>query len=247
MKVVFHEIYKHVYDYDPAALPGRMEAIVDELWGHYRFIEPLPASENDLLLVHKKSHVDWVKMNYWHIYEIAALAAGGAIKAAELAAAGEPAFALIRPPGHHASPGSSWGFCWFNNIAVAVEKLRQKGAVNKVLIVDFDLHYGDGTENIFKEVPEVLYYHLFSIDGLEKTLDFCRDYDFIAVSAGFDSHKDDWGYLLTTDDYKKIGKMIAGHAGRFCRDRFFTVLEGGYNHEILGRNVKALLDGYVSI
>mgnify|MGYP005838963205 CR=1 FL=1 len=247
MKVIFHDMFKHVYDYDPAAAPGRMEAIVDELQGLYEFIEPQPAEEKDLLLVHLKSHVDWVRIHYRHIYEIAALSAGGAIKAAELAVTGEPAFALIRPPGHHASPGSSWGFCWFNNIAVAVEKLRQKKAVNKALIVDFDLHFGDGTDNIFKDVPEVLYYHLYSIDGLEKTLNHCRDYDIVAVSAGFDSHKDDWGYLLTTDDFKTIGKMIAGHARKFYGGKFFTVLEGGYNHQILGKNVKALLDGYGSV
>ncbi|HOV80081.1 MAG TPA: histone deacetylase family protein [Bacillota bacterium] len=244
MKIVYHDIFRHVYDYDPAAAAGRMEAIADELKELYEFVEPRPAEEDDLLLVHQKSHVDWVRTHYRHIYDIASLAAGGAIKAAELAVQGEPAFALIRPPGHHASPGSSWGFCWFNNVAVAVQKLRKNGIVDRVLIVDTDLHFGDGTDNIFKDVPEVFYYHLYSIDGLEKTLNYCRDRELVAVSAGFDSHKNDWGYLLTTEDFKKIGRMIAGHARNFCGGRFFTVLEGGYNHQVLGKNVRALLEGY---
>ena len=243
MKIVFHEIFRGVYDYDPAAAKGRIDCIYDELAGSYEFVEPQPAAESDLLLVHEQSHVDYVKKKDV-IYDVAILAAGGAILASDLAVKGEPAFALIRPPGHHASSNSSWGFCWFNNIAIAVARQRLQGAVNKVAIADIDLHFGDGTDNIFQETPEVSYYHLYSIDGLEKYLALNKDCDLVAVSAGFDMHVEDWGFILKTKDYATIGKMVANHARKYCGGRFFAVLEGGYNQRVLGKNVKALLDGF---
>lgn len=243
MKVVFHDIFREVYDIDPAAAKGRIDCIVDELQGAYEFIEPQPAKESDLLLVHGQNHVEMVK-NKGVLYEVAVLSTGGAIKAAELAQQGDPAFALIRPPGHHASKNSCWGFCWFNNVAIAVKKLRKSGVVNKVLIVDIDLHYGDGTHNIFADTPEVFYYHLYGLNGLEKSLSVNMDCDLIAVSAGFDMHVNDWGDILQTEDYTSIGRMISNHARQVCNNRFFAVLEGGYNHRVLGKNVKALLQGF---
>ncbi len=244
MKVVFHERYREVYDTDPAAAGGRMECIVDELMGEYLFVEPQPAGEADLLLVHGRAHLEKVKEKGL-LYEIAALSAGGAIKAAQLAVQGDSAFALIRPPGHHASRDSCWGFCWFNNVAVAVERLRRDGAVSRVAIVDIDLHFGDGTNNIFRSDPGVSYYHLEGLKGLERFLAGSEDCDLVAVSAGFDMHVLDWGGILSTNDYATIGRMISGHARRFCRGRFFAVLEGGYNHRVLGKNVKALLRGFM--
>jgi len=242
MKIIFHENYKLVYDYDPAAARGRMECIVEELHGAYEFIKPQPAGESDILLVHEENFLNWVKGKQL-IYNLALLSAGGAITAANLAAQGEPAFALIRPPGHHASSNNTWGFCWFNNVAIAVENLRRRGIVNKVLIVDIDLHFGDGTNNIFEHVPEVFYYHLYGLNGLEECLKFYRECDLVAISAGFDMHKKDWGLLLSTEDYTTIGKMISAYARRVCAGRVFAVLEGGYNHRVLGKNVKALLEG----
>ncbi|BAF59097.1 MAG: histone deacetylase family protein [Pelotomaculum sp.] len=243
MKVVFDDRYRIVYDTDPAAAPGRIDCIVDELKGLYEFVKPRPAAESDILLVHSKDHLEHIK-NRELLYDIALLAAGGAIKAAELAVQGEPAFALIRPPGHHASRDSCWGFCWFNNIAIAVEKLRTQGLVKKVLIVDIDLHFGDGTNNIFEKNPDVFYYHLYNLKGLEQCLSVNTDCELVAVSAGFDMHVQDWGCVLSTEDYTTIGRMISGHARKVCNGRFFAVLEGGYNHRVLGKNVRALLQGF---
>jgi len=148
MKVVYHERYKEVYSDDPAARPGRMECVYKELSGRFEFVRPEPACEEDLRLVHTQDHIDNIKR--LKLYDNALLAAGGAIKAAELSTAGKPTYGLIRPPGHHASPNHCWGFCFFNNVAISIERLRQRGIIKKALIVDIDLHYGDGTANMFE-------------------------------------------------------------------------------------------------
>jgi acetoin utilization deacetylase AcuC-like enzyme len=70
-------------------------------------------------------------------------------------------------------------------------------------------------------------------------------FDILALSAGFDRHEEDWGGMLKTEDYRTIGRMIREFADDKCKSRRFAVLEGGYNHTVLGKNVKALLDGIV--
>ncbi len=248
MKVVYHERYCKVYASDPAAQPGRMESIYKVVQGHFKFVTPEPASEEDVLLVHGQSHVENVKTHPL-TYEIALLAVGGATKASKIAIEGQPAFALIRPPGHHASRDSSWGFCYFNNMAISIEKLRRRGKIGKAIIVDIDLHYGDGTANIFSGKSDIAYFHVNGMNrenylsNLSKFLATQKDYDIIAVSAGFDRHQQDWGGLLTTNDYFTIGKLMKESASRECDDKRYAVLEGGYNHAVLGKNVKAFLQG----
>lgn len=241
MKIVFHPDFYKVYTSDPAAEAGRMEAIVRELKG-YEFVQPQKAKKEDVLLVHTVAHYEYVRSEE-EVFDIAMLAVGGAILASKIAFS-EPAFALIRPPGHHASPDSSWGFCYFNNIAIAVKKMLVEGRIKKAVIVDFDLHFGDGTANTFRNDEKVKYYHM-SGGNIEGVVDFLRknEYDVIAVSAGFDKHKEDWGGLLETEDYTELGKIIA----EFCEERNakrFAVLEGGYNYKVLGKNVKAFIDGF---
>jgi acetoin utilization deacetylase AcuC-like enzyme len=183
------------------------------------------------------------------VYEIGLLAAGAAILAGDMAFGGQPAFGLIRPPGHHASPHSCWGFCYFNNIAVAIKRLISEGKIKSALILDFDLHYGDGTANTFGNSKEVSYFHpegtnreVFLKD-VERSLQTERPYEMIAVSAGFDRHEEDWGGLLKTEDYLTIGKWVKEQSVNRCQGRRFGVLEGGYNHSVLGRNVKSFLQG----
>ena len=248
MKVVYHERYRTVYSSDPASAPGRIESIYNELRGHFEFVKPKPATEGDLELVHWKAHIDSVKRQSM-VFETAKLAVGGAIHAAQLAIEGEPAFGLIRPPGHHASSGSCWGFCYFNNIAISVEKLRREGKIKKAFIVDIDLHFGDGTANIFANTSDVSYFHPESgnreeyVKSLSTVLKTKKDCDIVAVSAGFDRHELDWGQMLTTQDYFTIGEKIKQFAERVCDGKRYAVLEGGYNHSVLGKNVKSLLEG----
>ncbi len=248
MHIIFHERFYEVYAREPAAAPGRMEAIVSALGQARPFLIPEPASEEDLSLIHTPGHIARLK-NSSPLYEISLLAVGAACQAAELAYQGEPAFGLLRPPGHHASPDSCWGFCYFNNIAIALKKLMFKGLIKRALILDIDLHFGDGTANSFQGVPEVTYFHPESsaredfLAQIESYLQKFTEIDILAVSAGFDRHQDDWGGLLTTDDYRTIGYLVKTYAQKFCHGRRFGVLEGGYNHQVLGQNVRAFLEG----
>ena len=248
MKVIFHPRFYEVYAGDPAAAPGRMEAIVRDLEGTFELMEPEPASERDIERVHGRSHIQSVKQEDL-VYEIGILAAGGAILASEMAFEGQPAFGLIRPPGHHASPHSCWGFCYFNNIAIAIKRLIHDGKIRKALILDFDLHFGDGTANTFQGSQDVIYSHPEGsnrdpfLKDLQQALQTEKAYDILAVSAGFDRHEEDWGGLLKTEDYFDIGKWVKESSLQHCRGRRFGVLEGGYNHAVLGRNVRRFLQG----
>jgi acetoin utilization deacetylase AcuC-like enzyme len=159
----------------------------------------------------------------------------------------EPCFGLIRPPGHHASANSCWGFCFFNNMAIALEKLKRDGKINKALVLDIDLHFGDGTVNILGGRGYVTLVNPSSnspadfLRQVEKALE-AEPFDVIGISAGFDYAREDWGGVLSESDYTEIGKMVRTTA-RKTNAGFFAILEGGYNHRVLGHNCLALLEG----
>lgn len=244
MKVVYHEDYNEVYSNDPASAPGRIQAVEKALRGRVTFVEPLAATREDILAVHTPEYVRSVERE--GVYDIAALAAGGAMMAAQIGLT-EPCFALICPPGHHASSGSAWGFCYFNNMSIALEKLKREGKIKKVFILDFDLHYGDGNVNILGNKGYVTILNPASANRneyLKNVQDELRatDADMIAVSAGFDNHEADWGGLLKTEDYHYMGKLVRETARR-NNGGCFGILEGGYNHNVLGGNVLAFIEG----
>jgi len=244
IKVVFDEAFYQVYDHDPAAEAGRMESIVRVIEGEVEFVPAVPASEAQIGAVHSDGHIEAVRRQ--GLYEIAALAAGATIQAAEIGL-DEPCFALVRPPGHHASADMAWGFCHFNNMAIALQHLHQQQLVDSALVLDIDLHYGDGTVNILGhrswvriENPSARSREEYLL-AVERRLADLR-VDVIGISAGFDHHLQDWGRLLATEDYTRIGRLVreaALRSGGGC----FAVLEGGYNHSVLGDNALALLHG----
>jgi acetoin utilization deacetylase AcuC-like enzyme len=158
--------------------PDRLRAIVAGLraeplispgsWRSARRADP-----DDLLLVHLPRHVDriqalslegggWIDPDTYctpFSFDIALDAVGASLVAAELACAPSPtpALALVRPPGHHATPDRAMGFCLFNNLALAARHAQRRLGVERVAILDLDVHHGNGTQEVFWEDPEVLY------------------------------------------------------------------------------------------
>lgn len=244
MKVIFHESFCTVYTHDPAAAAGRMEAIISVIKPQVEFVTAEPATEAEIRAVHTTSHINSIKTE--GIYDIASLAAGGAVQTAQLGLK-EPAFGLIRPPGHHASSDRCWGFCYFNNMAIALTTLKNNGLIKNAFVLDIDLHFGDGTVNILGSKDWVTIHNPSArsrkeyIGEVEQVLSGIQ-VDIIGISAGFDQHVDDWGGLLTTSDYQAIGAIVK-NAAKIHGSGCFAILEGGYNHTVLGHNVRALLNG----
>ena len=247
---------RNAYDRTPAGAPGRLDTAIEILSKHsgYQFVEPPPATDEQILRAHGPRHLDEVRRenDYTHqglLYEMAALAAGGAIMTGEIAVEGEPAFGLIRPPGHHASWDSFWGFCYHNNIAVSLLHLKALGKIETAFILDFDLHTGDGNINILGDDKDFVIYNPRGngddayLADTKRALESSPDVDIIVASAGFDQYIDDWGSNLSTDAFRAIGKMMYDFAMERCEGRRYGLLEGGYNFEDLGKNVLAFCEG----
>ncbi|UCE36349.1 MAG: histone deacetylase [Thermoplasmata archaeon] len=171
MTIIYHpQFLNHYQDsYHPES-PQRLVAINAKLEEENLLedvLTPDPASMNDLERVHTKDHIEFIRrvgegridmdtVSHKETFEIALLAAGGAMEAAQKSyLEKKPAMGLLRPPGHHAGPDYAGGFCYFNNLALAAETLLQD--VKKVAIVDIDVHHGNGTSDIFCKRSDVLY------------------------------------------------------------------------------------------
>jgi len=256
LKVVFHPLMVETYDDTPAGAPGRLNSSIEILRSKrdYRFLQPAPASEAEICLAHDPMQIERVRRlgsssRTDRLFQMARLAAGGAILTAEIAVKGEPAFGLIRPPGHHASRSSSWGFCYFNNMAVALLNLRSRGLIRSAFVLDFDLHVGDGTLNILSGEKGFTIYNPSGLGdagylaNVERALEKCPEVDVIAASAGFDQYIEDWGRNLSTRAYKKLGYLMYDFAEERCEGPRFGLLEGGYNFKDLGINIHAFCEG----
>jgi acetoin utilization deacetylase AcuC-like enzyme len=160
--------------------PARYAAVVAELErsGLARRcarLTPRPATEEELLRCHSRAYLHTVSRDgasgkRWlstgdtglseHSEEVARLAAGGVIIAVDAVLAGEVrnAFAVVRPPGHHAEANRGMGFCIYNNVALAARHAQVAHGVERVLIVDWDVHHGNGSEAIFYRDPSVLFF-----------------------------------------------------------------------------------------
>jgi acetoin utilization deacetylase AcuC-like enzyme len=162
--------------------PQRLESIVGRLERSHLLreldsLEPGPASVAQIVAVHGAGHVAEVERLCGagahaldagdtavcsESYEIALLAAGGALEAVDKVMAGEweNGFVACRPPGHHAEANAAMGFCLFNNVAVAAEHLRRAHGLERVAVLDWDVHHGNGTQHIFEADPGILYVSL---------------------------------------------------------------------------------------
>ena len=121
MKVVYHEDYNEIYLSDPASAAGRIQAVEIALRGKESFSHSLPASREDILRVHTAENLKSVERE--GVYDIAALAAVGRLKRTNRF--DRALFCLIRPPGHHASAGSAWGFCYFNRFGPRAGEIQK--------------------------------------------------------------------------------------------------------------------------
>lgn len=211
-------------------------------------------------------------------YDIALLAAGGVLQAIDKMMEGEVdnAFCAVRPPGHHAETDKAMGFCYFNNVAVGARYLQKKWGIERVGIIDFDVHHGNGTQQIFEKDDSVFYYSIhehpsFAYPGTGRdfetgvaegdgytlnttilpgrgdmdyrkklTTDMIPAFkkfgpEVMLLSAGFDAHSSDLmsGINLTTEGYKFISETIMNLVNKLSAGRVISVLEGGYNLEVL--------------
>jgi acetoin utilization deacetylase AcuC-like enzyme len=242
----------------------------------YDFVEPTPATEDQISLIHDMEYIWNLKKGlvedgdtpaYDKIFDFASLSAGSAITASKI-----NGFSITRPPGHHVGKyGAAMGvytrgFCYLNNIAIAVKELGKK-----TLILDIDGHHGNGTQEIFLGDPDITYVSVHQspnypgtggsseancinfalqpnvgekkyFETLDKALSIVDSskFEMLAVSAGFDTHSCDLASLgLVTENYFEIGKRIA-----MLKLPTFFALEGGYNGQNVGLDIDSLLRGF---
>ena len=252
----------------PARIAGSVP-VLRERHPAWEWRVPKIADKAALLGAHTEAHVENVREAavgldvdspaYPEIYEHAARASGAALEVVHLATSGEPAFSLMRPPGHHATREQAMGFCYFNHIAVAALDALDRG-VERVAIWDFDAHHGNGTEAIvhgserirFASIHQVPAYpgtgttsfdNIFNFPVapgtpraehmalIERALQTLLEFKpgLILVSAGFDAYAGDPIMQMT------LQREDFAICGRWLRDSGVlagAILEGGYSDEL---------------
>jgi acetoin utilization deacetylase AcuC-like enzyme len=159
---------------------GRLRAIMpflesEGILAKLQRIGPRDATPEDLALIHSRELIEavraasegggqrWIDVDTYVVpasWRAALRAAGGVLAAADAVRGGtvDSAFALVRPPGHHAGPSYAMGFCLFDNLAVAAAHVLARKGLERVAVVDFDVHHGNGTQDCFAADPRVLYF-----------------------------------------------------------------------------------------
>ncbi|MBI3999918.1 MAG: histone deacetylase [Candidatus Omnitrophica bacterium] len=179
--LVYSERYKdHNTGHNHPERPERVASIYQflkesDLFSKLLLITPKIASLKHVSLVHLMSYIDRVKRaceSEQHLldtldtvicpksFEVALLAVGGVLKLADQVMKGKArnGFALVRPPGHHAEANKALGFCVFNNVAIAARYLQKEYGIKRILIIDWDVHHGNGTQHVFEEDPSVFFF-----------------------------------------------------------------------------------------
>jgi acetoin utilization deacetylase AcuC-like enzyme len=211
-------------------------------------------------------------------YQTALLAVGGVMLAVEAVMGGQVdnAFCAVRPPGHHAERDRAMGFCFFNNVALGAIYALEHFGLERVAIIDWDVHHGNGTQHLFEADPRVFYVslhedpqHCYPGTGYRReegkgagqgfTLNLPlpphsddNDYmtalkkevlprlqafapQFVFISAGFDAHVNDpLAHMnVSREGYREMGQLLLDLAQETAGGRLVSVLEGGYNLEVL--------------
>lgn len=183
---------EHVMDPGHPESPDRLREIYqmieeEEMRGRFLSkVNPRPSTREELEMIHSPSYIDLVAStagkSYFRLdpdtstceksYETALLAVGGLLELIKVVMQGKlnNGFALIRPPGHHAERNKAMGFCLFNNVAIGAQYALKNFSLKRILIVDWDVHHGNGTQNAFYEDPQILYfsthrYHFYPGSG----------------------------------------------------------------------------------
>lgn len=262
----------------------------DKLWNQLQHQTVAPASEDLLATNHAPAHIARMRevadrgggrveadtVLSGGSYRAASKAAGAAVDAVAAVVTGQTsnAFCLVRPPGHHALAHAPMGFCLFNNVAIAARAAIDRHSLDRVLIVDWDVHHGNGTQDVFYTDERVGFFSIHrspfypytgsseekgSGAGLGYTRNVPISYgtppsrfvetfreaveefaaqvrpQLILISAGFDAHRlDPIGSLdLEVDDFQSLTEIVMQLARQHCQGRVVSLLEGGYNVDVL--------------
>jgi acetoin utilization deacetylase AcuC-like enzyme len=202
-------------------------------------ISPREAAPEELALCHDPSYVAVVErtasMQRYDFdpdthtspdsYKTAVLAAGGVLTAVEavMDGAADNGFAIVRPPGHHALPTRAMGFCLFNNVAIAARYLIRRRGLSRVLVVDWDVHHGNGTQDIFYDTPSVLYFstHQFPFYPGTGALDEVG----IGAGAGFTVNAP-MPATFGDDEYLRVFDELLAPVARQYRPEFILISSG---------------------
>jgi len=182
LAILYDEIFlTHKPPFTHPENPSRLDAIIKKLnqescLENVNIIKPKKAAEEEILLVHSREHLAYVRSSIKEnklmldedtyavkeSWNAALSAAGSLIDAVDLVMNKKfrNVFCAIRPPGHHAESNRPMGFCLFNNAAIGAKYAKQKYQLDRIAIIDWDVHHGNGTQEIFYESPEVYYFSL---------------------------------------------------------------------------------------
>jgi acetoin utilization deacetylase AcuC-like enzyme len=244
-----------------------------------RVIEPPAATDEDLGRVHTAEYIRSIAATRGRAVsldadtftspaseDVARLAAGAVLASVDTTLGGPPrsrAFAIVRPPGHHAEADRAMGFCLYNNIAIGAAYARARGC-DRVAVVDYDVHHGNGTQRTFYEDPTVFFVssHQYPFypgtgaagetgrgAGTGFTLNLpleagARDADVLAryereALPALERFRPN---LLTTNGFRALTALLVGVADRLCDGRVVLVTEGGYDLTALAECLQAVID-----